>query len=243
MGKLIAQCPNCSGKFKASPKHVGKKVKCPKCGTAIEIPEPPEEEESFGFDLESDESEEPEGPKETGKTCPNCGETMGPDDVICVSCGWNLQTGEQMPQETQKAEDSSRSFTYLNVIKKYAVFSGRATRKEYFIFMLCHFIISFLLWFLPMAVLPFAESLGSTGAIIAGIIAVSIPVLYQFALIIPALAVTVRRLHDTDRSGWWVLISLVPFVGPIILLVFLIMDSTPGENSYGPNPKETETTA
>jgi len=61
--------------------------------------------------------------------------------------------------------------------------------------------------------------------------------IYALAVFLPGLAVIVRRLHDTGRSGWWVLISLVPFVGPIILLVFMCLDSVPS-NAYGPNPKQ-----
>jgi uncharacterized membrane protein YhaH (DUF805 family) len=61
--------------------------------------------------------------------------------------------------------------------------------------------------------------------------------LYTLAVLIPSMAVPVRRLHDTNRSGWWLLISLVPLVGAIVLLVFLVLDSHPGENQYGSNPK------
>ncbi|MFN3568205.1 MAG: DUF805 domain-containing protein [Caldimicrobium sp.] len=61
---------------------------------------------------------------------------------------------------------------------------------------------------------------------------------YMFATLLPYLAVTVRRLHDVGKSGWWILISLVPFIGLIWLLVLLCTDSQPGENKYGPNPKE-----
>jgi len=61
--------------------------------------------------------------------------------------------------------------------------------------------------------------------------------LYALAVIVPGLAVTVRRLHDTGRSGWWILISLVPFVGGIILLVFMCLESEPGPNLHGLNPK------
>jgi uncharacterized membrane protein YhaH (DUF805 family) len=61
--------------------------------------------------------------------------------------------------------------------------------------------------------------------------------LYTLAVLIPSIAVSVRRLHDTNRSGWWLLISLVPLVGAIVLLVFLVLDSQPGENQYGSNPK------
>ena|SRR6266498_3581511 len=61
--------------------------------------------------------------------------------------------------------------------------------------------------------------------------------LYSLAVVVPGLAVTIRRLHDTNHSGWWVLINLVPLVGWIWLLIFLVTDSDPGENRYGPNPK------
>jgi uncharacterized membrane protein YhaH (DUF805 family) len=62
-------------------------------------------------------------------------------------------------------------------------------------------------------------------------------VIYGLAVLIPSIAVGVRRLHDTDRSGWWLLISLIPLIGGIVLLVFFVLDGTPGENRFGPNPK------
>jgi uncharacterized membrane protein YhaH (DUF805 family) len=61
---------------------------------------------------------------------------------------------------------------------------------------------------------------------------------YSLAVLIPSLAVTVRKLHDIDRTGWWILIGLVPLIGTIVLLVFALLDGTPGDNRYGPNPKE-----
>lgn len=63
--------------------------------------------------------------------------------------------------------------------------------------------------------------------------------LYVIAVFIPFIAVSVRRLHDTDRSGWWLLLGFVPFIGTIVLVVFFALDSKPGQNQYGPNPKET----
>jgi uncharacterized membrane protein YhaH (DUF805 family) len=59
-------------------------------------------------------------------------------------------------------------------------------------------------------------------------------------MLIPGIAVTVRRLHDSGRSGWWILIALIPLIGTIILLVFMVLDSQPGDNEYGPNPKAAE---
>ena len=61
--------------------------------------------------------------------------------------------------------------------------------------------------------------------------------IYTLAIIIPTFAVAFRRLHDTDRSAWWLLIGLVPIVGSIVLLIFFVLDSTPGDNRFGPNPK------
>jgi len=62
--------------------------------------------------------------------------------------------------------------------------------------------------------------------------------IYALAMLIPTLAVSVRRLHDTGRSGWWILIVLIPFIGFIVMLVFMVLDGTPGQNQYGANPKE-----
>jgi uncharacterized membrane protein YhaH (DUF805 family) len=112
---------------------------------------------------------------------------------------------------------------YLEVLKKYAVFSGRARRKEYWMFALFNIIISF--------VLGFIEGLAGGPGALAGI--------YSLAVLIPSLAVSVRRLHDTDRSGWWLLIALIPLIGALVLLVFVVQDSQPGENQYGLNPKTT----
>jgi len=61
--------------------------------------------------------------------------------------------------------------------------------------------------------------------------------IFALALLVPSIAVGVRRLHDTGRSGWWLLITLIPLIGAIVIIVFLIQDSVPGDNQYGPNPK------
>jgi len=110
---------------------------------------------------------------------------------------------------------------YLQVLKKYAVFSGRAHRTEYWMFVLINLIISFVLYLVE----AFAGGPGVLGG------------LYSLAVLIPSLAVAARRLHDTNRSGWWLLIGLIPVIGAIVLLVFMVQDSQPGENQYGPNPK------
>lgn len=110
---------------------------------------------------------------------------------------------------------------YLGVLKKYAVFSGRARRKEYWYFVLFNIIIS-------IAVSIIGSILGTT----------LLDKLYALAILLPGLAVSVRRLHDIDRSGWWLLLIFIPIAGPIILLVFAVTNGTQGANQYGPDPKE-----
>ncbi|MCP3963253.1 MAG: DUF805 domain-containing protein [bacterium] len=116
---------------------------------------------------------------------------------------------------------------YVEVLKKYAVFSGRAHRTEYWMFVLFNFIISFVLGFVD----------GLTGMMISAEGGVGLlGTLYGLAVLVPSIAVAVRRLHDTGRSGWWYLLVLT-CIGIIPLIIFLCMDSQPGSNQYGPNPK------
>jgi len=116
---------------------------------------------------------------------------------------------------------------YFNVLKQYAVFKGRARRKEYWFFILFNLIASVVLTVIDFMTGLLDAELGI--GLLSG--------LYSLAVLIPSLAVTVRRLHDTDRSGWWLLIGLVPLLGAIVLLVFMLLDGTPGDNQHGANPK------
>lgn len=108
---------------------------------------------------------------------------------------------------------------YLTVWKKYAVFEGRARRKEYWMFTLVNLVVSLVLYLADLFV-----TMGL------------LSVLYSLAILVPSIAVTIRRLHDTNRSGWWFLLGFVP-IANIVLIVFLCIDSDPGTNQYGPNPK------
>ena len=112
---------------------------------------------------------------------------------------------------------------YLKALKNYANFSGRARRKEYWLFTLFHLILLILLIIVDGGLTP-EGGLGLWSAI------------YTFAVLVPTLAVTVRRLHDTGRSGWWILLNLVP-LGAIVVLIFVVQDSNPGANKFGENPK------
>ena len=117
---------------------------------------------------------------------------------------------------------------YLLVLQKYADFNGRARRKEYWMFALFNIIFS-------VGAILLDNLLGFA---FMGIGYGFIYLLYALAVLIPGLAVTVRRLHDTGKSGWMVLIAFIPFVGAIWLLVLMLIDGTPGSNEYGPSPKE-----
>ena len=118
---------------------------------------------------------------------------------------------------------------YIKVLKKYAVFSGRARRKEYWMFVLFNFIFG-----LVASLIDLGIGLLTFAVFGFGILSI----LYAVAVFVPGLAVSVRRLHDVGKSGWYLLIILIPIAGPIWLLVLVCMDSQPGHNAYGPNPKE-----
>jgi uncharacterized membrane protein YhaH (DUF805 family) len=121
---------------------------------------------------------------------------------------------------------------FLRAFRKYAVFEGRARRKEYWYFQLFKYIIILA----PLLILSFLGILTedySEFLLLIGLV-------YYLLMFLPTLAVTIRRLHDTGRSGWWYLITFIPYLGGIILLILLLGDSQPGENEYGPNPKKIE---
>ena len=118
-------------------------------------------------------------------------------------------------------------YWYLRVIKNYAVFSGRARRKEYWMFTLFNIIFIILVSLLDSIL--FKTAFDGFGPLY---------VIYFLAIFIPGLAVGIRRLHDVGKSGWWIFIILIPLIGAVWLLVLLLLDSQPGENKYGPNPKE-----
>jgi len=117
---------------------------------------------------------------------------------------------------------------YLKVLKKYAVFSGRAQRAEYWYFFLFNLITGI--------VLGIVSGLISDTKSIIGLI-------YALAVLIPGLAVSIRRLHDVGKSGWMILINLIPLVGTIWYIVLMATDSNPGDNEYGPNPKMAQSSA
>jgi uncharacterized membrane protein YhaH (DUF805 family) len=104
---------------------------------------------------------------------------------------------------------------FIGALRKYADFSGRARRKEYWMFILIYLILNVILAVLGLEV---------------------ISALFDLALLVPSISLAARRLHDTSRSGWWQLIVFIPIIGFIVLIVFLVQDSH-DDNDYGINPK------
>lgn len=116
---------------------------------------------------------------------------------------------------------------YLKALKNYVGFSGRSRRKEYWMFTLFNVIAAIIAMVLDN-VLGLASATTGYGPIYG---------LYFLAVLLPSLAVAIRRLHDTDRSGWWLLLGLIPLIGAIILIVWMATDGTVGDNRFGSNPK------
>ena len=121
---------------------------------------------------------------------------------------------------------------YLKVLKQYTDFSGRARRKEYWMFTLFHFIIIFVLAFATAFMSGGLESNEEPS-----IVMVVILVIYVLATLIPSIALSVRRLHDIGKSGWMYLITFIPYIGGFILLIFACMEGESRPNKWGPNPK------
>lgn len=145
--------------------------------------------------------------------CTKCGQEMVEGTAVCPSCGTPVSGGtlKQLPQ-IGFGESIKLCFG------KYATFSGRARRSEYWYFVLFNFIIGLVLGMIPV--------LGW----ILGII-------YSLATILPSLAVAARRLHDSGKSGWLLLLLLIPLIGGIIIFIFTLLDSEKGDNQYGPSTK------
>ncbi len=122
----------------------------------------------------------------------------------------------------------------LMPLKRYAEFSGRSQRKEYWMFTLFMVLVIAALMF-GAALLGGFDDTGDTS--IGGAIFLLLLIGFVLVTAIPSIAVTVRRLHDQDKSGWFYLISFVPYVGGIIMFVFMCIDGTHGSNRFGPDPK------
>lgn len=133
---------------------------------------------------------------------------------------------------------------WLAAWNNFGVFSGRATRSEYWLYRLEVIIVGFVIYmfFFLLTGQTGAERLTGSEVLpenepILGILILGVAAILGILLIIVDLGVTIRRLHDTGRSGWWIFIRLVPYIGGLVLFIFTLLDSESGENQYGPSPK------
>lgn len=114
-------------------------------------------------------------------------------------------------------------------LKRYTDFSGRSRRKEYWMFVLGVFIVA--------VVLGIIEGILGLSGMVAGAYG-PLTAIFLLGIIVPSIAVQVRRFHDQDKSGWFVLLALIPFLGGLIVLVFMCLEGTKGANRFGPDPKD-----
>ena len=119
---------------------------------------------------------------------------------------------------------------YIDVLKKYAVFNGRARRKEFWMFTLFSIIASLILAAIDR-IIGTTYNNGTSGIL---------QNIYSLAVLLPTIGVGIRRMHDTNRSGWWILINLIPCIGWIWFIVLAAQEGNAGDNQYGPDPKAAE---
>ena len=117
-------------------------------------------------------------------------------------------------------------------LKRYAEFTGRSRRKEYWLFALMMLVAGIVVGMVE-GMLGLSGTLGTYGPLSWLLIA---------AIIVPSIAVGVRRFHDLGKSGWWMLVGLIPIVGGLVLLFFFVQEGDKGPNQYGPDPLEAERT-
>ncbi len=126
----------------------------------------------------------------------------------------------------------------LMPLKRYADFSGRSRRKEYWMFTLFYVLVFLALGLLAGLFGAFGsdgEGPGVMGTIIFGLMGIVV-----LGLLVPSIAVQVRRMHDQDKSGWFILLGFIPYVGGIVMLVFMCIEGTRGTNRFGPDPKDEQ---
>ncbi len=119
---------------------------------------------------------------------------------------------------------------FVKCLKNYATFKGRATRKEYWMYYLFYTIFYFALWGIDLA----GTSMGNENLSLVGS---ALVIIFTLGTLVPTWAVCIRRLHDVGKSGWYILVNMIPLIGCIWFLVLMCTDSQPGTNKYGDNPK------
>jgi uncharacterized membrane protein YhaH (DUF805 family) len=183
-------------------------VACPRCGV------PPRAEKRF---------------------CTNCGAAIAnPKQVICLQCGTALRSANPLWAGNADGVDASAlGIGFWDIItKKYSMINGRARRKEFWMFSLWQTLIVWAPLFIGFVLATASEDV----AIVGGLF-IFVGIIFALALSCPSICLQVRRLHDRGMSGWFWLINFIPYVGGLIILVLMCLDSQRGDNQYGPNPK------
>ncbi|MFT6913881.1 MAG: uncharacterized membrane protein YhaH (DUF805 family) [Motiliproteus sp.] len=161
--------------------------------------------------------------------CKYCKEEIQEGAIKCKHCGSMLNEPTAPQVLAASSERLSPFGCYLKAWKNYASFSGRTRRREYWFFILFNILVSIGLSFIDGVSGTFNPQSGM--GLLGG--------LYTLAMIIPAIALGSRRLHDINRTGWWQLIMLIPLVGALVLIVFYATDTQQEQNEYGANPKQS----
>lgn len=162
------------------------------------------------------------------KYCHNCGAQPDPLAVICVKCGCSLE------KSAVSTESMTMGEAIRSCFKKYATFRGRARRSEYWYFNIFYMLCTLPLYLFSLCMLE----IEGEGAV--AYVPLFMGCFIQVIFFLPSLSVMVRRLHDTGKSGWWTLLILIAscsVIGSIAAIIFLSLDSQPGRNEYGNNPK------
>ncbi len=178
------------------------------------------------------------------KFCPNCGAEPDPLAVICVKCGYELKPikrGGTASSRGAGSQGKGFGWAVRTCFSKYATFSGRARRREFWYWYLFLFLTSFSITLLSILVayIQYMEASPYEYYWDPGAWVSLLNTIWGLIIFLPNLAVTIRRLHDAGRSGWYFFLGFIPIVGGILLLIELCCDSV-DDNKYGPNPKLTD---
>lgn len=172
--------------------------------------------------------------------CKNCGKNIGKSH-FCPYCGTKSIVETSIESENNIQLKRLETYNPMNPIsayksmfKKYAQFNGRSSRSEYWFAALTSYIVTLILVMIVNFVIM---ATSSDFEDVAGVIVI-LYLIYVVGTMLPTLALGVRRLHDVGKSGSFMWLLLIPFFGSLILFMFFTMDSQPGDNKYGSNPKE-----
>lgn len=161
------------------------------------------------------------------KYCSNCGSELREGSVFCSNCGTSIDKPVVRNREIRGIFDY-----YKDALRKYADFSGRASVREYWMFVVGNLIIGFV-GGLGALILAFIIGLGTDIYGLGFLFYILVVGGYGLYIIIPSISITVRRLHDQDKSGAFYFLTFIPYVGPIVILVFMCLQGNTGSNQYG----------